>query len=226
MSTILLVEDDADIRQIEADYLKREGYKIVEAGDGQQALDLFANQTFDLVVLDLNLPVLDGISVCRALRRQSGMPIIMVTAKVSEIDELLGLEVGADDYVKKPFSPKVLVARVRALLKRPELSGSSTVVTHGPVTIDLNGRSVFKNNRSITVTATQFNMLYLLMTHPGKVYTREALIEHGYGKDLPPDIYDRTIDSHIKNLRKVLEDKPEKPKLILTVRGHGYKFTT
>lgn len=224
MSTILLVEDDADIREIEKDYLIRDGFRVVEAADGREALDLFEASSIDLVVLDLNLPVLDGISVCRSLRRHSVVPIIMVTAKVSEIDELLGLEVGADDYVKKPFSPKVLVARVHALLKRPEMTGDSPVVTQGEITLDLAGRSVTRHGQELTLTATQFNMLYILISHPGKVFTREDLIEHGYGKDLPPDIYDRTIDSHIKNLRKALEDKPDKPKHILTVRGHGYKF--
>jgi len=226
MSTILLVEDDADIREIERDYLKREGYVVREAGDGQEALDQFADSAIDLVVLDLNLPVLDGVSVCRAIRRSSGIPIIMVTAKTSEIDELLGLEVGADDYVKKPFSPKVLVARVRALLKRPELKGAEKKITHGDLVIDLDSRSAVKHGQNLNLTATQFNMLYLMVSSPGKVFTREDLIERGYGKDLPPDIFDRTIDSHIKNIRKVLEDKPDKPKYLLTVRGHGYKFMT
>jgi DNA-binding response OmpR family regulator len=226
MPTILLVEDDADIRQIEADYLRLEKYLILEAQDGQQALELFRNHQVDLIVLDLSLPVLDGVSVCRAVRRDSAIPIIMVTAKTSEIDELLGLEVGADDYVKKPFSPKVLVARIKALLKRPEMIGDSVKISHKDIILDLSSRTVTKRGKPVILTATQFNMLFLMMGRPGKVFSREDLIERGYGKDLPPDIFDRTIDSHIKNIRKVLEDKPDKPRLVLTVRGHGYKFVS
>jgi DNA-binding response OmpR family regulator len=224
MSTILIVEDEAEILQIEADYLKREGYQIVEAVDGQEAIDKFESHSIDLVVLDLNLPIVDGISVARSIRRHSGVPIIMVTAKTSEIDELLGLDVGADDYVKKPFSPKVLVARVKALLKRPDLQTKSGTLEHGPVSLDISTRQVKKKGKPVTLTATQFNMLSLMMSQPGRVFTRDDLIAKGYGKSLPPDIFDRTIDSHIKNIRKAIEDNPKKPKLVLTARGHGYKF--
>jgi DNA-binding response OmpR family regulator len=224
MPAILLVEDDDDIRQIEADYLKVEKYTVFEAKDGHQALDLFADHQIDLVVLDLNLPVLDGVSVCRAIRRDSGAPIIMVTAKTSEIDELLGLEVGADDYVRKPFSPKILVARIKSLLKRPELLSHDVKLTQHEISLDVESCQVTKKGKPVNLTATQFNMLYVMMSHPGKVFSRDELIERGYGKDLPPDIFDRTIDSHVKNIRKALEDNPDRPEIILTVRGHGYKF--
>jgi DNA-binding response OmpR family regulator len=224
-ATILLVEDDDDIRQIEADYLKNDDFEILEATNGEQAIEIFSQSKVDLVVLDLNLPFLDGISVCKSIRRESGIPIIMVTARTAEIDELFGLEVGADDYLKKPFSPKVLVARVKALLKRPELVSEEKKITHQSLTLDMESRTLTKNNQVLNITATQFNLLYLLMSRPGKVFSREDLIERGYGKDLPPDIFDRTIDSHIKNLRKQIEDNPEKPRKIVTVRGHGYKFS-
>jgi len=225
MSTrILIVEDDVEICQIEADYLKQAGFKVHTAQDGQQALDIFAAHQFDLVVLDLNLPILDGISVCRSLRRDSSIPIIMVTAKTSEIDELLGLEVGADDYLKKPFSPKVLVARVKALLRRPDLKQETGLISVGDIVINLDTRQVTVGRKPAELTATQFNMLSLMASHPGKAFTRDDLISKGYGKTLPPDIFDRTIDSHIKNIRKAVEKNPKKPQYILTVRGHGYKF--
>ena len=224
MPTILLVEDDDQIRQIEADYLKRERYQVIEAATGSLALELFGQQAIDCVILDLNLPEVDGITVCRSIREQSGVPIIMVTARANEIDELVGLEVGADDYIKKPFSPKVLVARVKALLKRPDLIQGQAVLTQGNVTLDIPSRVATKKGKTLALTATQFNLLYRLMSSPGKVFTREDLIESGYNKDLPPDIYDRTIDSHIKNIRKAIEDNPKRPKLLHTVRGHGYKF--
>ena len=223
MSTILLVEDEAEIRQIEKDYLVASGYLVLEARDGQEALDLFETESIDLAILDLNLPVLDGITVCRHLRAASSLPILMITAKTSEIDELTGLNVGADDYLKKPFSPKIMVARVKTLLKRPHLRQNSQKITLKDVSINVDSREVTKAGKPVSLTATQFNMLALMAENPGKVYSREDLMTKGYGRILPPDIFDRTIDTHIKNIRRVIEDNPEKPKLILTVRGYGYK---
>jgi DNA-binding response OmpR family regulator len=223
MPTILLVEDDVEIRQIQKDYLVKDGYSIVEAGDGQEALEAFESHRIDGVVLDLNLPQVDGISVCREIRQTSSVPIIMVTARTSEIDELLGLDVGADDYLKKPFSPKVLVARVKALLKRPEMAADIETISIADVVINIRERTVTKKGKPVKLTSTQFNMLSLMASQKGKVFNREELISRGYDKSLPPDIFDRTIDTHIKNIRKAIEDNPKKPKLIKTIRGYGYK---
>ena len=220
---ILLVEDDDGIRQIEKDYLVAAGFQVLEATDGQTALDRFETTPVALAILDLNLPVLDGITVCRQIRLVSAIPILMITAKTSEIDELVGLDVGADDYLKKPFSPKVMVARVKTLLKRPDLSQTQAPLSLGDVTLDIERHQITKRGRPVNLTATQFNMLLLMAKHPGKVFDRETLMTQGYGRVLPPDIYDRTIDTHIKNIRQAIETQPQKPKLILTVRGYGYK---
>lgn len=221
--TILLVEDEADIRQIEKDYLAQAGYGVVEARDGEQALEVFTSRPVDLAILDLNLPVLDGLTVCRTIRRSSSIPILMVTAKTSEIDELAGLDVGADDYIKKPFSPKVMVARVKALLKRPQIQKDANIISLGDVTLNVDQHQVTKAGRPVALTATQFNMLAVMLQNPGKVFSREELMTKGYGRVLPPDIFDRTIDTHIKNIRKAIESHPDKPALIQTVRGYGYK---
>jgi len=224
MQKLLLVEDEEEIRQIERDYLVREGFQVDEAGSGFDALEKFAKNAYDAVVLDLNLPGVDGLAVCREIRLTSHIPIMMVTAKTGEIDELLGLEIGADDYLKKPFSPKILVARVKTLLKRPVTGLSKKRLALKDVVLDIDKKQLFKKGHTVNLTSTQFNMVMLLMQHPGKVFDREELISKGYGKIMPPDIYDRTIDSHIKNIRKALEDDPKHPQLLLTVRGHGYKL--
>ncbi len=222
MATILVVEDDNEIRQIEKDYLAREGYEVLESDDGDDALDVFRESKPDLVVLDLNLPFLDGVEVCKEIRKSSGVPIIMVTARTKEIDELIGLEVGADDYLKKPFSPKILVARVQALLKRPEYINDSKVINIGNLSIDLEKRLVHKSGELINLTTTQFNILSLMAINKGRVFERYDLIERV--SDDMPDIFDRTIDSHIKNIRKLIEADSKNPKYILTVRGKGYRF--
>lgn len=225
MKKILLIEDDQEIRTIQKDYLLKQGYKVIEAQDGQKALDLFESGSYDLLVLDLNLPIIDGVSVCKKIRKKSQIPIIMVTARTSEIDEVRGLEVGADDYVTKPFSPRVLVARIKALLKRPTALGVTNIIKRGDIEVDLEKQTVKKNHKKLKLTNTQFNILVYLMKHPGKVFTREALINRAYDKVIPPDVFDRTIDSHIKNIRRKIEDDTKNPKYILTIRGKGYSFT-
>ncbi len=221
--TILIVEDNLEIAEIEKDYLENAGYRVVIAIDGEEALTLFKQQEINLVILDLNLPQIDGIEVCKRLRNDSGVPIIMVTAKTKEIDELLGLEVGADDYVKKPFSPKILVSRVKALLQRPHLN-SATKISYGTLELDIEKRKLLKKGREVPITTIQFNILLQLMQSPGRVFERYELIDKSYLNGDLPDIFDRTMDSHIKNIRKLIEDDSKNPKYILTVRGVGYKF--
>lgn len=217
---ILLVEDEASIREVEKAYLKRAEFEVVEASDGEKALELFINQKFDLVVLDLNLPKSDGITICKEIRKRSNVPIIMVTARVEEIDEIIGLEIGADDYIKKPFSPNVLVARVQNLLRREE----SKIIKIKDLEIDPERMKVKKGDIEITLTTTQFNILYALAHTPGKVFTRDEIMDKSYEDFLARDILDRTIDAHIKALRKAIELEPKNPKYIQTVIGKGYKF--
>jgi DNA-binding response OmpR family regulator len=224
MKNILLVEDEREIREFEKDYLTNAKYSVIEAETGKEALELFQKKKCDLVILDLNLPIIDGIEVCKRIRKLSGVPILMVTARTKEIDELIGLEVGADDYIKKPFSPKVLVARVKTLLKRPTWEGSKEILKYGNLEIDIPKQKVIKKGKELFLTTVQFSILVLLAQNKGKVYTRNELIDGGYDASLPPDIFDRTIDSHIKNIRKVLEDDSKEPRYILTIRGKGYKF--
>ncbi|MFC1633105.1 response regulator [Patescibacteria group bacterium] len=225
MTKILIVEDEPQIREIEKDYLEVAGFETCEADDGLQAIQVFQKEQPDLVLLDLNLPNLDGLSVCREIRKKSPVPIIMVTARTKETDELVGLDVGADDYVKKPFSPRVLVARVQSLLKRPHASHpANQIIEAGPLKLDLTKYEAVLNGKSIDLTNVQFNMLARIAEQPGKVFSRQELLERTENDDLPAIIFDRTIDSHIKNIRKKIEKDSRKPHFILTIRGAGYKF--
>ena len=218
---VLLIEDEAAIREVEAAYLRRAGYGVVEATDGQIALEAFARSEPDLVVLDLNLPRLGGIEVCRRIRRSSTVPIIMVTARASEIDEMLGLEVGTDDYLKKPFNPKILVARVQALLRRAGDRG----IHVAPFRLDPDKMEVRKNGRPIALTTTQFNIFYRQASRPGVVLSRKQLIAAAHDDDSGRKaIFDRTIDAHIKAIRKQIEDEPGRPQFVQTVIGRGYRF--
>jgi len=217
---ILIVEDESTIREVEKAYLKRAGYEVTEAEDGESALKLFRREKFDLVVLDLNLPKINGIEVCKQIRRLSTVPVIMVTAKTEEIDEIVGLEIGADDYLKKPFSPNILVARVQSLLRRL----THELIEVEDLIIDAQKMSVTKKGVKITLTTTQFNILFTLVINPGKVFTREEVLNRAYDDFIARDIMDRTIDAHIKSLRKAIENDPKEPKYILTVIGKGYKF--
>jgi len=218
--TILIVEDEDTIREVEKAYVLKEGFKAIEAADGEQALKLFKENKVDLVVLDLNLPKINGIEVCKTIRQHSAVPIIMVTARSEEIDEIIGLQLGADDYIKKPFSPSILIARIQALLRR----NKSEEIIIGLLTINPEKMTVTKSGEKITLTTTQFNILYTLANNPGRVYTREEIMDLAYKDNLTPDILDRTIDAHIKSIRKSIEKDTTNPEFILTVIGKGYKF--
>ena len=220
---ILIVEDERKLVTILKGYLEQAGFAVVTASDGQQALTVFRHEKPALVLLDLNLPVLDGLDVCRALRKESAAPIIMVTARVEETDRLIGLELGADDYIGKPFSPREVVARVRAVLRRTEgeLTRAETSVA-GDLTIDLTKHSARLKDRALELTPTEFDLLAVLMQNPGRAFTRLQLLDRVQGEAF--DGYERTIDAHIKNLRQKIEPDPKNPRYILTVFGVGYKF--
>jgi DNA-binding response OmpR family regulator len=221
---ILLVEDEKNIRDAVAAYLEHDNYDVTPANDGVAALELFNKDEFDLVILDLMLPRLPGEVVCRTIRETSSIPIIMLTAKGGVEDRILGLELGADDYLVKPFSPRELVARVRALLRR-SLGGdelSRDKIDLGSIVIDTAGHKVFKNNELIEMTASEYKLLVTLARSPGRVFTRMELVKKVLGYDF--DGYERTIDSHVKNLRAKLDDDPKNPRWLFTVHGVGYRF--
>ena len=221
---ILLVEDEKAIREAVAAYFEREGYWVRSVGDGQAAVDEFEKHGFDLVVLDLMLPKLSGERVCRAIRDQSDVPIIMVTAKDQVEDRIIGLELGADDYLVKPFSPRELVARARALLRRVHADSEPQreVLEFGELTIDVSGHKVMVSGKEIDLTASEFKLLTTLSRYPGRVYSRMELVEKVLGYDF--EGYERTIDSHVKNLRAKLGDDPRNPTWLYTVHGVGYRF--
>jgi two-component system alkaline phosphatase synthesis response regulator PhoP len=223
MKQILVVDDEARIAEICRDYLERAGFKVMIAANGADALTLARTKPPDLVVLDLGLPKMDGLDVTRALRKRSNVPIIMLTARVDESDKLIGLELGADDYLTKPFSPKELVARVRAVFRRTDLgSGQGDVVRAADVTLDMPRMHVKVGDRTVDLTSTEFELLVMMMRQPGRVFTRGQLLDAVRGEEL--DSLDRVIDVHIKNLRRKLEPDPRNPRYVLTVYGVGYKF--
>ncbi|PDY47111.1 response regulator transcription factor [Bacillus pseudomycoides] len=220
--TVLLVEDERRLREIVSDYFRNEGFEVIEAEDGKQALELFAEYTIDLIMLDIMLPEIDGWSVCRRIRKESAVPIIMLTARSDEDDTLLGFELGADEYVTKPFSPKVLVARAKTLLKRAD--GAVGVAEENALSmagIDVNrlSRTVSVNGEEIILTHKEFELLVYLMENKGIVLSRQHLLDQLWGYDYYGD--DRTVDTHIKKLRNKLGDKA---KHIGTVIRVGYKF--
>ena len=221
---ILLVEDEKNIRDAVAAYLERAGYWVTPAADGQVAVDAVSLHQFDLVILDLMLPRLPGEKVCRIIRDTSDVPIIMLTAKGEVEDRIVGLELGADDYLIKPFSPRELVARVRALLRRAHIDSEPQreVLDFGGLTIDLNGHKVLVNDEEVDLTASEFKLLTTLSRYPGRVYSRMELVEKVLGYDF--EGYERTIDSHVKNLRAKIGDDPRNPRWIYTVHGVGYRF--
>jgi DNA-binding response OmpR family regulator len=221
---ILLVEDEKTIRTTVGAYLEREGYWVTPAEDGQVALDAFDKHKFDLVVLDLMLPKVSGEDVCRAIRDSSDVPIIMLTAKGEEADRIAGLELGADDYLVKPFSPRELVARVRALLRRAHVESEPQRdrLVFGDLDIDITGHKAFLGGHELDLTASEFKLLTTLSRYPGRVYSRMELVEKVLGYDF--EGYERTIDSHVKNLRAKLDDDPREPRFIYTVHGVGYRF--
>lgn len=220
---ILIVDDEPKIVRLAKDYLERSGFRTFPAHDGIAALAAARQEKPDLVVLDLNLPGMDGLDVCRALRRESSVPVIMLTARAEETDRLIGLELGADDYIVKPFSPRELVARVRAVLRRTQGEVQTTgLVQAGELEIDLNGNRVALRGETLRVTRIEFNLLAILAQHPGQTFSRAQLIDRLHG---PADGgYDRSIDAHVKNLRRKIEDDPANPRYILTVYGIGYQF--
>ena len=221
---ILLVEDEKAIRDAVAAYLEREGYWVVGVGDGQSAIEEFEKHQFDLVVLDLMLPKIPGERVCRTIRDTSDVPIIMLTAKGEIEDRIIGLELGADDYLIKPFSPRELVARVRALFRRAHQADEPAVevLDFGDLVIDISGHKILVEGKEVDLTASEFKLLTTLARHPGRVYNRMELVEKVLGYDF--EGYERTIDSHVKNLRAKLGDDPKKPKWLYTVHGVGYRF--
>ncbi len=221
--TILVVDDEARIVKLVRDYLERAGFDVLAARDGETALTLARLERPDLVILDLMLPGVDGLDVCRRLRQESGVPIIMLTARVEEADRVVGLELGADDYVTKPFSPRELVARVRATLRRAKGEvGPATVVRAGDVELDTAALEVTVAGKPVDLTPTEFHLLVTLVRQPGRIFSREQLLEAVHGVAFGG--YDRSIDSHIKNIRRKIEPDPRQPRYIQTVYGVGYRF--
>ena len=223
---ILVVDDEPHIVELVKYNLHQEGYEVVTAHDGAQALDRAQAERPDLVILDLMLPYTDGLEVCRQLRRDSTVPIIMLTAKDGELERVVGLELGADDYVTKPFSPRELVARVRAILRRTARDGGGPLTAeplrNGGLTLDPTTHEVTLNGRPVELTAKEFELLKLLLSHPNRVFTRDFLLEHIWGYDYFGST--RTVDMHISRLREKLEDDAAASTFIVTVRGVGYKF--
>jgi DNA-binding response OmpR family regulator len=220
---ILVVDDERKLVTILKGYLEQAGYAVVTAYDGQQALTVFRHESPALVLLDLNLPQIDGLDVCRALRKESNVPVIMLTARVEETDRLIGLELGADDYIAKPFSPREVVARVRAVLRRSEGEPArAETFSAGDLTLDLGKHSARLKDRTLDLTPTEFDLLTVMMQNPGRAFTRLQLLDQVQGEAF--EGYERTIDAHIKNLRQKIERDPKAPRYILTVFGVGYKF--
>ncbi len=220
---ILVVDDEKRIVEIVKAYLERDSYKVFIAYDGKSAIELARKEHPDLIVLDLMLPEISGWDVCRALRKESNVPIIMLTARDDTTDKIVGLELGADDYVTKPFDPKELVSRVRAVLRRYEGKPTSqSIINTGDLSIDIERRTVRRGDAVIELTSTEFDLLQVLAESPGRVYTRMQLLDRIQGEAY--EGYERTIDSHIKNLRKKIEPDPNHPKYVITIHGAGYKL--
>jgi two-component system alkaline phosphatase synthesis response regulator PhoP len=223
MPTILIIEDEPDLVKVLTSYLEHAGYQVISSGRGDSGLAAWEHRRPDLVILDLNLPGMDGLDVARAIRRKADTPILMLTARVEESDQILGLELGADDYLPKPFSPRVVVARVRALLRRSESKPfNSKVVRVADLEIDLDAHTVLRAGQSVELTPTEFSLLTTLAGQPGRAFSRLHLLESTQG--VAYEGYERTIDAHVKNLRAKLEIDPKKPRYIETVFGIGYRF--
>ncbi len=220
---VLVVDDDVKTVELVKLYLNRDGYRVLIAYDGVETLRLAREKHPDLIILDLMLPGIDGLQVCRALRQESDVPIIMLTAKTTDQNKLTGLELGADDYVTKPFSPRELAARVRAVLRRLPGERGPDRVQHGELTVDFIKYEAFLASRPLNLTAVEFKLLGVLVKEPGRVFSRAQLIEKALGYDF--EGFDRTIDVHILNLRRKLEANPSHPRYIKTVYGAGYKFS-
>jgi len=223
--TILVVDDEPTLREALVDALEADGFRVVSAADGREALARFRAERPDLVLLDLMLPELSGIEVCRIIRAESGVPIVMLTAKDSEVDKVVGLELGADDYVTKPFSLRELSARIRALFRRSEQVAVETppaVVDLGRVQVDLAGHRLLRDGEALPIKPKAFELLAFLLRHPGQVFTRDQLLEHVWGYDYGGET--RTVDVHVHWLRGQIEEQPGAPRFLHTVRGVGYVF--
>ncbi|MCE1252067.1 MAG: response regulator transcription factor [Anaerolineae bacterium] len=220
---ILVVDDEQKIVKIARDYLEQNGFKVISASDGITALAMARHEKPDLIVLDLMLPGMDGLDVCRSLRRESDVPVIMLTARSEETDRLIGLELGADDYITKPFSPRELVARVRSLLRRAQGSVKQPdLIRSGDLIIDVEGHRVTRAGEQVQLTRLEFNILAILAQRPGQTFSRAQLLDRLFGVAYAG--IDRSIDAHVKNLRRKLELNPAEPRYILTVYGVGYRF--
>ncbi len=221
---ILIVEDEPTVAEVVERYLRRDGFEVSTVHDGEQAMDAFAKVQPDLMVLDLMLPRLDGIEICRRVRAESRTPIIMLTARADEVDKLIGLELGADDYITKPFSPRELVARVKAVLRRasPQTWGEADALRFGDMRINGRTRTVANGHGPIDVTAREFDLLLFLARHPGQVFSREQLLTSVWDFDFPGDT--GTVTVHIRRLRMKVEADPARPRHLKTVWGVGYKF--
>jgi len=229
--TILVVDDEPTLRETLIEALEADGYRALGAADGREALEVFRAERPDLVLLDLMLPELSGVEVCRIIRAESGVPIVMLTAKDSEVDKVVGLELGADDYVTKPFSLRELSARIRALFRRAEQVAAGrpgvgqsgpAIVDLGPVRVDLAGHRLLRDGEPLPVKPKAFELLTFLLRHPGQVFTRDQLLEHVWGYDYAGET--RTVDVHIHWLRSQVEEDPSAPAFLHTVRGVGYVF--
>ena len=223
-ATILLVDDEEAVQKLLTYPLEQEGFRVLQARDGQEALQRFDREHVDLVVLDLMLPAVDGLDVCRRLRAQSTVPIIMLTARDDELDKVVGLELGADDYITKPFSIREFRSRVRALLRRSALGAQENgrdLITLDGVEVDTAKRTVRVDGRTVSLTYVEFELLKTMASKPGRVFTRQALLEALWGNSAYREL--RTIDVHVRHLREKLEADPREPTLILTVRGVGYR---
>lgn len=219
---ILIVEDESRMRRLISDYLVREGYVTIEAENGKKALDLFESEEIDLIILDIMMPQYDGWTVCREIRKNSSLPMIMLTARSEESDELFGFELGVDEYITKPFSPKILVARVKALLRRSYTKEDSKMSFNG-LEIDMKGHRVFVEGREVEMTPKEYELLTYMVQNEGNALTREQILNNVWGYDYFGDL--RTVDTHVKRLRiKIKGTGKEKDKYIQTVRGVGYRF--
>jgi len=223
MKTILVVDDEPKIVQLARDYLEHVGFAVIVAADGPTALHAARSSKPDLIVLDLGLPQIDGLDVTRSIRKDSNVPIIMLTARSEESDKLIGLELGADDYLTKPFSPKELVARVRTVLRRSDRAFSpEEIIRVADLTLDVPRLRLTVNDHPIELTTTEFQLLATLARQPGRIFTRGQLLDAVHG--IAFESYERAIDAHIKNIRRKIEPDPREPRYILTVYGMGYKF--
>ncbi len=224
MTRVLVVEDEQSLREPLVYLLEKEGYEVLEAADGNAALELFKSEPLDLILLDIMMPGMSGNEVCRVIRQTSNIPVIMLTAKDSEIDKVVGLEIGADDYVTKPYSSRELLARMKAVLRRNSEPATATdgLLEGGPVSMDVDRHLVFVNGQKVAMPLKEFELLELLLENRNRVLTRGQIIDRVWGSNYFGDT--KTLDVHVKRIRSKIEDDPARPVLLVTVRGLGYKF--